>query len=381
MLASPAKTLYLLRFSVIEYQLVTLCTYLATVHYKIQARIEWITNSIRNNYSVRNNVKTLSSETIDQLIKLEILNDNLEITPQAYVGVISRKPVNEQAEMLGVPLIVRPFKKNDMSPEKQFIRYFSSRVPGYIDGGDDWSSEGYIIKSLLSYIVPEFEHRSRKHNYSNEEIKIQVECILSYSEINIIEKCEVLLSSRDYVDLDFNAYTKLQDRVDKKYLRERFRCAKGSISQYSPIFEESTEERVMISKSKEYESTYIDYCLNYIELWRSLSKEEWLSLAEITLSNWSKMFAGWPDLTFYSESLGLTLVEIKEKDKIHTSQIYTILKLKEALGPKRLAVGWLNSGRINFSGQYYTNHMKEVISWFNTSWVERKSFTQEVRKI
>jgi hypothetical protein len=330
---------------------------------------------------VRNNVKIISAETIDKLIKLEILNDDLEITPQAYVGVISRKPVNEQAEMLGIPLIVRPFKKNDKSPEKQFIRYFSSRVPGYIDGGEDWSSEGYIIKSLLSYIIPEFECRSRKHNYSNEEIKIQIECILSYSEINIIEKCEVLFSSRDYIDVDFNVLTKLQDRVDKKYLRERFRCAKRSISQYSPIFEESIEEKIITSKCKEYETAYISNCLKYIELWRSLSKDEWLSLAEITLSNWSKMYAGWPDLTFYSESLGLTLVEIKEKDKIHTSQIYTILKLKEVLGSKRLAIGWLNSGRINFSGHYYTNHMKEVISWFHTFWIERKSFTQEVRKI
>jgi len=323
----------------------------------------------------------ISDETANLLTELGVLNENMEITPEAYVGAISRKPVDEQARMLGLPVIIRPFTKKGGSPEKQFIKYFQSRVKENIDGGESWSTEGYLIKSLLSFIIPEFDYRSRTHNYSNKEIAEQVFRITELNSIDIVEKCELFLGeSRDGVALDFSSEHSKDVEINKTFLRNRFKNSRPYIAS-GQIFDESDEERFSKAKIKERENNYINFLLGYLELWHSLSRDEWKDLAETTLQNWRKMFSGWPDLIFFSKENGLTLIEIKGSDKIHASQVYTLLKLKEVLGSNRIAIGWLNSGKINFSGKYYSAHMKEAIEWLNTKWYNREPLKCEIRKL
>ena len=49
----------------------------------------------------------LKDSTITQLIKLEILDKGLNITPNAVILLILRKPLQEQCELLGIGLIYR----------------------------------------------------------------------------------------------------------------------------------------------------------------------------------------------------------------------------------------------------------------------------------
>lgn len=320
---------------------------------------------------------TIKEETAELLIKLDVLDKQLRVTPEAFVGAIARKPVDKQAELLGLPVIIRPFRKNQDSPEKQFIKYFKNRVKMHVDGGESYSSEGYIIKSFLSFIIPEFDYRKKQHQYSDAEIIKQICHIPSLNDIDIVKSCESFLDH----DIKFIYKDEAieEEGITKKYLSSRFRSADAKVISFH-IDEISDQERINKAKSKEQENNYIRFLLEQLELWHSLSKQEWYALAEIVLCNWEKMYAGWPDLTFYSKDRGLILVEIKGSDKIHASQVFTILKLKEVLTEKRIAIGWLNSGKINFSGKVYTSHMNEVINWFNSPWKERKEFVQEIYK-
>ena len=82
----------------------------------------------------------LTKETVNSLIRLGILDNELNITPDAYQGVVARKPVIEQAHLLGLPLIHRPYRTNGGSPEKQFVSFFSKRIKSTIDGGESYNT-------------------------------------------------------------------------------------------------------------------------------------------------------------------------------------------------------------------------------------------------
>jgi len=323
-------------------------------------------------------VPLISEETTNLLKTLGVLDAECRVTPEAYVGAIARKPVDVQANLLQLPIIIRPFRKNGGSPEKQFVTYFKSRVKAKIDGGESYSGEGFLIKSFISFIVPEFDHRKQKYDYSKEEIAEQTRHILSLDDWDIIKRCESFLDPND-MKFEYPSRCASDTPIDKFCLSKRFKDAKPRITSLW-LSEKSDKERISEAKNKNRENKYVRFNLEQLELWHSLSKEEWRMLAEVTLLNWSKMYAGWPDLIFYSKETGLALVEIKGTDKIHASQVYTLLKLKEVLGPKRLAIGWLNSGRINYSGVIYSAHMKEAVEWFNTKWSERKPLTQKIYK-
>lgn len=303
----------------------------------------------------------------------------LQVTPEAYFGAIARKPVNKQAELLGIPVIIRPFRKNSGSPEKQFMTYFKSRVPMRVDGGESYNTEGSIIKQLLSLLIPEFDYRKRKHNYTDSEIERQIKHLSEMKDKDILQACENFLDPND-MKFKYKAINDPEQKITKSFLSKRFDSANVKItSQW--IDERPDEERIFLAKNKDRKDNYIRYNLEQIELWNSLSPDEWLSLSNIVLKNWEQMYAGWPDLTFFSKDLGLILVEIKARDRVHASQVFTLLKLKEILTEKRMAIGWLNSGKINFSGEVYSSHMDEVLKWFNSPWVERKEFEQEIYKL
>lgn len=320
----------------------------------------------------------ISEEQIRILIELNILDSNLEVTPDAYTASIARKPVDEQAKLLGIPVIIRPATNDKLTPEKQFIEYFSKRTNDYIDGGDSYSTEGYLIKQLLTHIISGFDYRSRSHNYNKKVIAKQIDIISTLNDYEVLKRCEnfTTLSGMKFIfedDQNFNF------DISESYLRQRFRKSKVIIVSHH-IDEKTDLERITEEKSKHREDIYTKYNLKILELWNSLSKEEWHKLAKITLENWGKMYAGWPDLTFFSRKNGLTLIEIKGKDKIHPTQVFTLLKLKEVLGPNRIAIGWINSGKIKSSGQVYKAHMEETIQWLNTNWIDRTQLTQDIHK-
>lgn len=319
----------------------------------------------------------ISQDQITLLIKLNILDSNLKVTPEAYTASVSRKPVDEQAKLLGIPVIIRPETNKALSPEKQFIDYFRKRTKDHIDGGESYSTEGYLIKQLLTNIIPGFDYRSRSHNYNKKAIEKQIDVINHLDNHEVLRRCEsfTIHSEIKFIFDDDKPNTD----IDERYLRHRFREAKAIITSLH-IDERTDSERIEIAKGKDREEIYTKYNLRMLELWDSLSKEEWHKLANIVLENWDKMYAGWPDLTIFSRKNGLTLIEIKGKDKIHPAQVFTLLKLKEVLGPNRIAIGWINSGKIKSSGQVYKAHMEEVTQWLNTNWTHRTQFTQEIHK-
>ena len=99
-------------------------------------------------------------------------------------------------------------------------------------------------------------------------------------------------------------------------------------------------------------STYIHYSQSCLSVWRSLSRKSWYQLAKVTLTDWDKMYAGWPDITIHSPSEGLSLVE---------------LKLKEVLGPNRIAIALVGNSWLPSSGMLYQAHTQETINWLNNN--------------
>ncbi len=326
-----------------------------------------------------NGMPIISDRTAELLQNLGVLDSLLQITPEAYVGAIARKPVDKQAELLDIPVIIRPFRKNGGSPENQFITYFKSRVSMSIDGGESYSTEGFIIKHLLSFLIPEFDYRKKKHNYTDNETERQTEHLINLKDKDILQACENFLDPND-MEFIYDSINDDEQIISTSFLSDRFDTAKVKItSQW--IDDRPDADRIALVKNKDRKNNYIRYNLEQIDLWNSLKPDEWLKLANIVLKNWEKMYAGWPDLTFFSKEHGIILIEIKGSDRIHASQVFTLLKLKEVLTEKRMAIGWLNSGKINFSGRFYTSHMNEVLEWFNSPWKERSRFVQKIRKL
>lgn len=306
----------------------------------------------------------ISDETALQLIELGVLDSDLNITPNAYVGAISRKPVNEQGKLMGIPVLFRPFRKNGGDPETQAISFLKKRVYMFLEGG-----EGYVIKSFLSKIIPQFDYRKKTHNYTANEIEKQIEHIHKLTDYDIVKACEI----KEYgfnIGFKFDDNGNQESEITEKFLKNRFKTAKV-VYEY-PVSDEQIKEDLNYFKSKERESVYIKSLSTQLELWHSLRDFEWHALSKLILRNWDKIYTGWPDITLFSRKIGLTLLEIKGDDKIHASQIFTILKLKEVLGANRIAILWMNSAKTGYSGLGYSQHKTDIIEWFNTYWENRK---------
>jgi hypothetical protein len=287
------------------------------------------------------NIK-IKKEVVDELIKLGVLDSSYEIAPEAYASATLRKSVDEQANILGVNLIIKAKRGMGSDVESEFIKYFSNKVKANYQ-----NDEGYSIKTLMMCIAPSFDPQKRKCNLTYAEIIEQSKLSHKINEWNLLNVMETyILFNWSGADPTFPKNEESTTYIDKKTLVKRH---KGITVEGKPI-NERTSDYVMLS-------------MKWLSLWRSLTPFQWEDLLRVSMSNWSKMSTGWPDLSVFSEDLGLTLIEIKGTDKVHNNQVFTLLKLKEVLGQNAIAIGWvreLDIGRENLK-----QYNEQLVSWLS----------------
>lgn len=307
----------------------------------------------------------ISRETLNRLQALGIIDEQNRITPEAYVGYISRLPVSRQAEALGLPLILLPPPKIEESPEAKVIKFFSKDKEIYVDGGYE---ESYLLKSFIGSITESFDSRRRKHSLTPAEIDSAAEKVAGLTEskvMRLLEKNNVVFQQH----FGFSHGIKMPQRIevgeiDFAYLKRRFNSASCYKFLDAALNDLAGDEKRCIEylAAPSSSTQYAENMIRYIWLWRSLSPLEWRSLIKVVLANWEKMATGWPDLNLVSPTYGLILVEVKGKDKLHTSQIYTLLRLRDVLGPERVAIAWTNAvaSDIPFDN---AQHQRSVWEW------------------
>lgn len=291
-------------------------------------------------------VTAIRNQTLRQLKILGVLNERNEITPEAYVGYIARLPVNQQAESLGLPLILFPPPNGDDSPERKVMRFFAKDRSVVVDGGFE---ESYLVRSFITSIADSFDSRKRKHTIKPDEIEVsakRVHSLLDKDVLRLIEENNPVFQPH----FGWSHTIKMPDEVevgsiDIAFLKRRFKAA-SCIKLPQPAINDLAGDELRCKeylKERARASQYANNMIKYIWLWNALSKNEWEKLIRVVLSNWERMSSGWPDLNLISPKYGLIMVEVKGKDKLHNSQIYTLLRLREVLGPERVAVAWSNT--------------------------------------
>lgn len=312
--------------------------------------------------------EVLSTKDLALLKALGVISSDGRATPEAYVGYISRLRVNEQAQALGLPLIVLPPPIGKSNPEKKVATFFAKDKTLYVDAGFE---ESYMLRSFIGSIVPDFNVRKKKHNLSTSKIELitsEVSALSEYDVIRRLEENNVVFQPHFGWAYSIGMPASAPDApYDLEKLVSRFFSA-SCYQLDSPSINdlEGNRNRCMkYIRSKTRAKQYADLMLKYLWLWRSLPPKTWSELIQVSLENWERMSTGWPDINIVSPEHGLILVEVKGKDKLHTSQIYTLLKLREVLGPERVAIAWANR-IIHELPISNSMHQKSVWSWLKT---------------
>lgn len=308
------------------------------------------------------------SKKIKILQHLGILDCDCNITPEAFVGYITRLPVNKQAEAMGIPLIMLPPLPKNGSPERKILTFLKNQKNLYASGGFE---ESYLIRSLISTIINDFNLKKRTHDLTKEKITEIAKCIKGFSEADVVSRLEEnhTAFARHFMfsyALEYPDVPK-QDHFTKEDLHIRFKKIKHFRLEYGANNDLASAEAAAIKylKSKSRANEYVELMTKYLYLWRSLEKEKWSELIKVSLTHWGKMSAGWPDINVIGPHKQMTLIEVKGKDKIHTSQVFTLLKLKEVLGPNRLAIAWVN--KVAYDPSFNNKEYKQsVLDWINT---------------
>ena len=138
------------------------------------------------------NIQNSASHYIDAakirlLQQLGVLDENHDVTPEGFIGFVTRLPVNEQAQALGLPLILLPPRPQNQKPETTAIEFFSRQKNLSVSGG---YGESYLLRSFISSIVSEFEERKRKHRISKEQIESISDRVAEFEECDILHLIE-----------------------------------------------------------------------------------------------------------------------------------------------------------------------------------------------
>lgn len=320
----------------------------------------------------------VSRKKLEVLRSLGVLDENLEISPEALVGYITRLPVNKQAEAMGLPLIALPPLPNNGKPERKVIAFLSNSKELEVRGG---FGESYFIRSFISSLIGEFNERKRKHTLTNAQINSIVARATNFTEQNVVHLLEQnnVVFQRHFgfaYGLRYPDVPKIE-HFSKTDLLERFKKIKHYKFDNAAINDLAASEAEAIeylSKSTNA-ARYAEQICSYLYLWRSLERETWGKLISTVLRNWDKMATGWPDVNVIGQNGQLALIEVKGKDKLHTSQVFTLLKLREVLGPQRLAIAWVN--RIVYDLPFDNKvHRDSVMAWINAPANERTNSLQ-----
>lgn len=309
----------------------------------------------------------LDEGSIKLLRALGVLDGQNHVTPEAYIGFVTRRPVNEQAQALGIPLVLLPPPRGEESPESTVSKFFSKEKGLHVDGGYE---ESYLLRSFITSVAVGFNAKKKKHSLSHEKVAAIAKTVSTLTEeqvIRLLEENNVVFQPH----FGFAYSIQMPERADEspytmeKLIERFFKAACYQLEEPAINDLEENEARCNeFLRSKEGAKHYAKLMLTYLWVWRSLSSFEWSSLIKVVLENWDKMATGWPDINIVGPETGLILVEVKGKDKLHTSQVYTLLKLKEVLGPQRFAIAWVNRIAMGVENR---EHQESVWEWVRTS--------------
>lgn len=291
----------------------------------------------------------LSDTKVKKLIKLGILDEDLNITPNAIMPAVLRQSLSKQCEMLGIRLIQRRPTGKKSGVEEMMATYLVNRYGGFADAsGPGHGSESYWVKNMLGALVEGFDASKKRVELTDEELKEKC------NKINKIDDTRIVYWYEQYMYEDIEFYGEITD-INKATLRARYKSSKSK----EPLWVETkkdTEER--LDSWKRRINNYIYNVLEMLDLWHSLPPDIWSNLAWTVISDWKNMYSGWPDVAHVDKYGQLRLFEIKKHgDRLHTHQIYVLQKLLNVLGEDRIGVIEVGGGHCDIM---YKPHFKET---------------------
>lgn len=249
---------------------------------------------------------------------------------------------------MGIPLVVLPPLNGNGRPERKAALFFKGIPDTYVDGGHG-GEESNLLRSFLTCLVDEFDARKRRQLIDVQDLAEIERRISDFTESDVLLQLEKKSTLGTYY---FNGFSiKWPDSA----------CVAGASIAASDIqsrFESATPIRVgAVPCGEEVEARkhienylanarnakrHVSSMYHYLLLWRTFSSSRWGRIVCDIIRNWDRMWAGWPDINILHPRGGITVVEVKGRDRIHPSQVYTLLKLRDLLGGDRIAIAWVN---------------------------------------
>ena len=310
----------------------------------------------------------ITDETAATLRNLGVLDPDLKVTSEAYAGPVARSNVFGQARILKLPLIcLRP--QSGQSPERQVVRFCKSTTKASVDTG-----EGYWIKSFIGCLVPFFDYRKRKVSLDENNLTPYLEAIDDITEsdiVRLIEIKEIKQSLGDNFWRVFPQEISQTNNISATFLRERF--MQTSINKPDHIITEEEWRKAKVEAfSRRWKKYYVDSILGYLKLWRCLPRSTWITFIERVIGDWEKLYTGWPDVTVIDKNGFVTLIEVKGSDKVHASQVYTLLELRNILGRGSVCLAWVNRNTITIQNDLYLDHLRQAREFISSPPKKRK---------
>lgn len=235
-----------------------------------------------------------NNEVMQELRTCRIINADNTLSQYGRIFTLLQLPLEEQASYLGLPISVITIPKNE-SVEIDALNHF--RLLGFEGSSKEGSVVLTILKSLCFDLLCQIRPAWDTGRVDPQE-KIEKDAALHYFEGQLVQ-CHGL---RENLINEIRSCTisKLLNNFSKIYTHDRYR----------ETFPDLTEAII--------EGAYA-----------ALGKDRTIAILEVMLKNPYLFRKGWPDLTLFRDG-EIQFVEVKAKDKLHVSQLVTILAMQNA---------------------------------------------------
>ena len=243
---------------------------------------------LKNAYN-GNSISSANKTQLKGLISRNYLNSEFNITEEGKLYIITTLPLVTQCEKLSLPMQVLEWNKSK-KPEIWALEYFSSL--GYIGAYCEGGAIGIVLKALC------LDSLTRTSHFYGTPLNAREDACLK-GIVTLAEKNEDQLNS-------------IMEEIYATN-RSKYLLACEEILSY-PLINEWYPGLSIVFLEKMYDAfTKDEYCL--IAKWISINREH---------------RNGWPDLTLVKEGI-IRFIEIKTTDKLHNSQLITILAIKQLI--------------------------------------------------
>jgi len=236
-----------------------------------------------------NCVSDANKTQLKGLVSRKYLNNELNITEEGELYIISTLPLVSQCNRLGLPIQILEWDKSK-KPEIWAMQYFSNL--GFIGAYCEGRAIGLILKGLCLDALTKTSYFYGTVINAKEDA-----CLKDIATLSEKNEDELNGIMKEIYETDRSKYLSACEEI----------LSYPVINQYYPGLSMNFVDKMYDAFTKD------EYCL--IAKWIAMNPEH---------------RNGWPDLTLFKEGM-VRFVEVKTTDKLHKSQLITIPAIKQLI--------------------------------------------------